>query len=209
MSRQTYYDYISGFEKLMIIEDTPAWNPSIRSKTSIRSSKKRNFVDPSIAAAALGVAPEYFSKDYKTLGFLFECLCIRDLKIYSSAKGGRISYYHDRMGLEANAVLHLEDGRYALIEIKLGQTEVDEGAEHLNKIERLIKYKKEGKEIAELEKDLQETKKYYLETKENLKDLNKIKIEIAKDYYKMGVNIDILSRYAHLTPKEIKEIENY
>ena len=82
---------------------------------------------------------EYFSKDYKTLGFLFECLCIRDLKIYSSAKGGRISYYHDRMGLEADAVLHLEDGRYALIEIKLGQTEVDEGAEHLNKIERLIK----------------------------------------------------------------------
>ena len=139
MSRQTYYDYISGFEKLMMIEDIEAWNPSIRSKTSIRSSKKRNFVDPSIAAAALGVAPEYFSKDYKTLGFLFECLCIRDLKIYSSAKGGRISYYHDRMGLEANAVLHLEDGRYALIEIKLGQTEVDEGAEHLNKIERLIK----------------------------------------------------------------------
>ena len=79
----------------------------------------------------------------------------------------------------------------------------------IKKIERLIKYKKEGKEIAELEKDLQETKKYYLETKENLKDLNKIKIEIAKDYYKMGVNIDILSRYAHLTPKEIKEIENY
>ncbi len=70
MSRQTYYDYISGFEKLMIIEDVEAWNPSIRSKTSIRSSKKRNFIDPSIAAAALGVAPEYFSKDYKTLGFL-------------------------------------------------------------------------------------------------------------------------------------------
>ncbi|MGX8714741.1 MAG: ATP-binding protein [Lachnospiraceae bacterium] len=148
MSRQTYYDYISGFEKLMIIEDIEAWNPSIRSKTSIRSSKKRNFVDPSIGAAALGVSPEYFSKDYKTLGFLFECLCIRDLKVYSSAKGGKISYYHDRMGLEADAVLHLEDGRYALIEIKLGQTEVDEGAQHLNKIERLIKeYNEKEKQI--------------------------------------------------------------
>ncbi|MBQ4046281.1 MAG: DUF4143 domain-containing protein, partial [Lachnospiraceae bacterium] len=141
-------DYISGFEKLMIIEDIEAWNPSIRSKTSIRSSKKRNFVDPSIGAAALGVSPEYFSKDYKTLGFLFECLCIRDLKVYSSAKGGKISYYHDRMGLEADAVLHLEDGRYALIEIKLGQTEVDEGAQHLNKIERLIKeYNEKEKQI--------------------------------------------------------------
>ena len=139
MSRQTYYDYISGFEKLMIIEDIEAWNPAIRSRTSIRSSKKRNFVDPSIAAAALGVSPEYFSRDYKTLGFLFECLCIRDLKIYSSSYGGKISYYHDRMGLEADAVLHLEDGRYALIEFKLGQSEVEEGAQHLCEIERLIK----------------------------------------------------------------------
>lgn len=148
MSRQTYLDYISGFEKLMMIEDIEAWKPAIRSKTSIRSSKKRNFVDPSIAAAALGVSPEYFSKDYKTLGFLFECLCIRDLKVYSSAKGGRISYYHDRLDLEADAVLHLEDGRYALIEFKLGQSEVEEGARHLCKIERLIEeYNKKEKQV--------------------------------------------------------------
>ena len=110
MSKQTYYDYHAGFEKLMLIEDIPAWNPAIRSKTSIRSSGKRNFIDPSIGAAALGISPDYFSLDYKTLGFLFECLCIRDLKIYSSASGGRVSYYHDRLGLEADAVLHLEDG---------------------------------------------------------------------------------------------------
>ena len=138
LSKQTYYDYISGFEKLMIIEDIEAWCPAIRSKTSIRSSKKRNFVDPSIGAAALGLSPEYFSSDYKTLGFLFESLCIRDLKIYTSANGGMISYYHDRYNLEADAVLHLEDGRYALIEFKLGQTEVEEGARHLCEIERLI-----------------------------------------------------------------------
>ena len=104
---------------------------AICSKTSIRSSKKRNFIDPSIAVAALGVSPEYFSRDYKTLGFLFESLCIRDLKAYSAADGGTISYYHDRFNLEADAVLHLEDGRYALIEFKLGQTEVDIGAHHL------------------------------------------------------------------------------
>lgn len=138
LSKQTYYDYISGFEKLMIIEDIDAWNPSIRSKTSIRSSKKRNFTDPSIAVAALGASPNYFSTDYKTLGFLFESLCIRDLKIYSSVNNGKISYYRDRSNLEADAVLHLEDGRYALIEFKLGQSDVDEGASHLCKIEQLI-----------------------------------------------------------------------
>ncbi|MCR5798352.1 MAG: DUF4143 domain-containing protein [Eubacterium sp.] len=148
MSRQTYYDYVSGLEKLMIIEDIPAWCPSIRSKTSIRSSKKRNFIDPSIAVAALGVSPDYFSRDYKTLGFLFESLCIRDLKVYSSANGGQLSYYHDRNNLEADAVLHLEDGRYALIEFKLGQTEVDEGARHLCEIERLIKkHNEEEKQV--------------------------------------------------------------
>jgi len=139
ISKQTYYDYIGGLEKLMIVEDINAWCPAIRSKTSIRSSKKRNLIDPSIAAAALGVSPEYFSKDYKTLGFLFECLCIRDLKIYSSAYDGQISYYHDRFGLEVDAVLHLDDGRFALIEFKLGQSEVEDGAKHLCEIEELIK----------------------------------------------------------------------
>lgn len=145
MVKQTYYDYMSGFEKLMIVEDVEAWCPAIRSKTSIRSSKKRNFIDPSLGVAAMGLSPEYFSKDYKTLGFLFESLCIRDLKAYSSSKGGIISYYHDRLNLEADAVLHLEDGRYALIEIKLGQSEVDDGAHHLCEIERLIgEYNKEN-----------------------------------------------------------------
>ncbi len=139
MSRQTLYDYLSSLERLMIVEDVDAWSPSIRSKTAIRSSKKKNLVDPSIAAAALGVSPEYLSGDYRTLGFLFESLCIRDLKIYSSLHGGMVSYYHDRTGLEADAVLHLEDGRYALIEFKLGQSEIDKGADNLLKIENLIR----------------------------------------------------------------------
>ena len=148
MTQTTFQDYINALNKLYIIEDVEAWSPSIRSKTSIRASKKKNLIDPSIAAAALGISPDYFDRDYKTLGFLFESLVIRDLKVYSSEHGGTVSYYRDRYGLEADAVLRLEDGRYALIEIKLGQNEVDEGANHLLEIERLIKeHNKEEKQV--------------------------------------------------------------
>ena len=138
LSKPSFYDYINALEQLFIIEDIDAWTPNIRSKTSIRSKKKRNFIDPSIAVAAMGVSPEYFDTDYKTLGFLFESLCIRDLKIYTSKYNGSISYYHDRMNLEADAVLHLNDGRYAIIEFKLGESEVDIASKHLCKIESLI-----------------------------------------------------------------------
>jgi len=148
MAESTFFEYIEALQKLYIIDDVDAWCPAIRSKTAIRSSKKKNLIDPSLAVAALGVGPEYFDKDYKTLGFLFESLVMRDLRIYSSEHGGRISYYHDRYGLEADAVLHLEDGRYALIEVKLGQNEIDEGAKHLIEIERLIgEYNKTEKQV--------------------------------------------------------------
>jgi len=148
MSRPTFYSYISALEDLYIIEDIEAWCPSIRSKTVIRSSKKKNFVDPSIAVAALGISPEYFDNDYKTMGFLFESLVIRDLRVYSAEHGGSISYYRDRYGLEADAVLHLEDGRYALIEIKLGQHDIEEGANHLCEIERLVReYNEKEKQV--------------------------------------------------------------
>lgn len=139
LSQSTFFDYINDLQKLYIIEDINAWCPSIRSKSAIRSSPKRNLIDPSIAVAALGLSPEYFNTDFKTLGFLFESLCFRDLKVYSSFFGGDISYYHDRYGLEADAVLHHNDGRYALIEFKLGSNEIDDGASHLNRIESLVK----------------------------------------------------------------------
>ena len=139
MSLPTFNEYIQAFEKLYIIEDVDAWCPAIRSKTAIRASKKRNLIDPSVAVAAMGLSPDYFNTDFKTLGFLFESLCLRDLKIYSAALDGSVSYYHDRYGLEADAVLHLNDGRYALIEFKLGSHEIDDGAKHLNQIEKLIK----------------------------------------------------------------------
>ncbi len=139
ISDPTVYDYIHALEKLFIIEDVEAWCPAIRSKSSIRSSNKRNLIDPSIAVAALGLSPEYFNTDFKTLGFLFESLCIRDLKIYSAAMDGAMSYYHDRYDLEADGVLHLNDGRYALLEFKLGTKEIEEGAKHLIEIEELIR----------------------------------------------------------------------
>ena len=139
MSQPTFNEYIQALEKLYIIEDVDAWCPAIRSKTAIRASKKRNLIDPSVAVAAMGLSPDYFNTDFKTLGFLFESLCLRDLKIYSAALDGSVSYYHDRYGLEADAVLHLNDGRYALIEFKLGSHEIDDGAKHLNQIEKLVK----------------------------------------------------------------------
>ena len=139
IGESTIFEYIAALEKLYIIDDICAWCPSIRSKTAIRASKKRNLIDPSIAVAALGLSPDYFNTDFKTLGFLFESLCVRDLKVYSSAFGGQMSYYHDRYGLEADGVLHLENGKYAILEFKLGANEIDKGAEHLLEIENLIK----------------------------------------------------------------------
>ena len=147
LGETTYYDYVNVLKKLYIVEDIEAWCPAIRSKSSIRSGVKRNLIDPSIAVAALGISPEYFNNDFKTLGFLFESLCVRDLKVYSSSMNGHMSYYHDRYGLEADGVLHLEDGRYALLEFKLGESEVVEASKHLCELERLIvEYNKKEKQ---------------------------------------------------------------
>ncbi len=139
MTSATMDAYLNALEKLFVIEDIDAWCPAIRSATTIRAGKKRGFTDPSIPVAAMGLTPEYFQTDLKTFGFIFECLCIRDLKVYSQALGGKLSYYHDRYDLEADAVLHLGDGRYALIEFKLGSREIEDGASHLLQITELIK----------------------------------------------------------------------
>lgn len=138
VSLPTVDSYLSALRRLFVIHDVEAWCPTIRSATDIRASHKRGFSDPSIAVAAMGVGPEYFRTDFKTFGFLFESLVMRDLRVYSRALGGRISYYRDRYGLEADAVLHLKDGRYALIEVKLGSNEIEEGAGHLKEIKRLV-----------------------------------------------------------------------
>lgn len=155
MTSATMEAYLNALEKLFVIEDIEAWCPAIRSASTIRSGKKRGFIDPSIPVAATGLTPDYLETDLKTFGFLFECLCIRDLKVYSQALGGRLSYYHDRYGLEADAVLHLSDGRFALIEFKLGSREIEEGAKHLKQIAALIrKYNEKETQVPLREPDL-------------------------------------------------------
>ncbi|MEA4957831.1 hypothetical protein SDC9_46168 [bioreactor metagenome] len=146
ITKPTYYSYIDALTRLFVINNVPAWNPNIRSVTAIRSSSKKEFIDPSIAVASLGLTPESLLYDLNTFGFIFENLCIRDLNVYSSSVDGKISYYRDKYGLETDCVLHLKDGRYALIEFKLGSNGLEKGAKNLIKLDNLIKKDiKEGK----------------------------------------------------------------
>ena len=152
---RTFDDYVKALARLFVIQDLSAWSPAVRSSTVIRRSPKRGLVDPSIAVAALGLSPEVLETDLKTFGFIFECMAIRDLRAYSQAANGELSYYHDRYDLEADAVLHLDDGRYALIEFKLGSAEIDMGASHLLEIRELVrKYNAKEKQVQMREPDL-------------------------------------------------------
>lgn len=126
--------YLRALRKLFIIEDIKAWQPSLRSKTGIRTSDKRQFVDPSIAVAAIGTSPQGILEDFNYFGFLFESLCARDLRIYSEPLRGTIRHYHDHNDLEADLIITLDDGRWAAVEVKLGSREIDEGASHLLKL---------------------------------------------------------------------------
>ncbi len=155
ISVDTFDDYVQAFEKLFVIEDIDAWCPAIRSKTAIRSAPKRCFVDPSIAIAAMNVDVVALETQLKTFGFIFEQMCVRDLRAYTSNFGSNVSYYRDRYGLEADLVLHLEDGKYALIECKLGSREIEDGAKHLLEIQHLIQeYNKTEKQVPLREPDL-------------------------------------------------------
>ena len=138
LSIDSFDEYVNALEKLFVIQDIDAWCPAIRSKTAVRSMSKRGFCDPSIAVAALGVDAEGLETQLRTFGFIFEQMCARDLRAYTPGFGSHLSYYRDRYGLEADLVLHLDDGRYALIECKLGSREIDDGARHLLEIKRLV-----------------------------------------------------------------------
>ncbi|SDA45484.1 ATP-binding protein [Methanobrevibacter millerae] len=138
ISRPTYYSYVDALKRLFVIEDNRGWSPNIKSKSAIRSGNKKVFIDPSIAVAALNANPESMEKDLKTFGFIFENLCIRDLSVYTNSHGGKVSYYRDNSGLEVDCVVHLRDGRYALIECKLGTKRIEDGAQNLLKINSLI-----------------------------------------------------------------------
>lgn len=131
-SDDTLASYLSALRKIFVIEDMPAWNPNLRSKTAIRSSDTRYFVDSSMATAALGLGPADLINDLRTFGLLFETMCVRDLRVYADSLGGTVYHYRDRNGLECDAVVHLRNGSYGLIEIKLGGNKlIDEGAHTL------------------------------------------------------------------------------
>ena len=132
LSDNTVYDYIKALKKIFVIEDMPAWNPNLRSKTAIRTSDNHYFIDPSIATAALGAGPNDLLNDLETMGLLFETLAVRDLRVYADALAGKVYHYRDKKGLECDAVVHLRNGSYGLVEIKLGSdTSIDEGVKSL------------------------------------------------------------------------------
>lgn len=154
-SEPTFDDYVNALRRLFVICDIDAWCPAIRSKTAIRSGVKRTFVDPSIAVAALGLTPEVLLTQLNTFGFIFEQMCVRDFKAYTLDYESHVSHYRDRYGLEADLVLHLGDGRYALVECKLGSKEIEEGAAHLAELRNLIReHNKKEKQALIREPDL-------------------------------------------------------
>ena len=134
MSRPTFSAYLGALRNLSIIEDLNAWEPSLRAKARISRTPKRYFADPSLAAAALGASPDTLLKDMPTLGMLYEALCIRDLRVYAQKNHGQVFFYRDNVGLEADAVVALRDGRWGLVEIKLNQSQADAASDSLRRV---------------------------------------------------------------------------
>ena len=131
ISDKTISSYLNALRRIFVVEDLPAWLPSMRSKTAIRTSSKRHFVDPSIATAVLRTNPDGLLNDFKTLGFLFEALCTRDIRIYAQMIDGDVFHYRDKTGLESDLIVRLRDGRWAAIEVKLGNKQIEEAAQNL------------------------------------------------------------------------------
>ncbi len=144
MTDKTLAGYLNALKRLFVVMDQSAWAPRLRSKAAMRSAAKRQFADPSIAAAALGATPERLLNDPNTLGFFFESLAVRDLRAYASPLGGDVLHYRDETGLESDAVVQLPDGRWAAVEVKLGRTRIDEAAQHLLSLSRKIDTSKTG-----------------------------------------------------------------
>ena len=139
----TVYSYLNALRKIFIVEDMPAWCPNLRTKDAVRTSDTRYFVDPSIAAAAMAIGPGELMNDLTTLGFFFETMAVRDLRVYAEFLDGEVRHYHDRSGLECDAVVHLRNGAYALIEVKLGgRLLIEEGVKTLTRLDELIRAKK-------------------------------------------------------------------
>jgi hypothetical protein len=144
MSTPTFDAYINALRRIYLVEDTPAWSPAMRSKSALRTAAKRNFVDPSIAAAVMRSNPEKLLSDFNTFGFLFESLCHRDMRIYAQANDGELYHYRDRNNLEADMIVALRDGRWAAMEVKLGSKQIDEAAANLIKLSEKVDSDKMG-----------------------------------------------------------------
>ena len=142
ISHPTLTRYLNALERIFVTEDLPAWNPAIRSRTPLRTAVKRHFIDPSIALAVLGINGQALLRDFETFGLLFESLCVRDLRIYADALGGRLYHYRDKTGLECDAVVALRDGRWGAIEVKMGATFFDQAAENLTRFTERIDTKR-------------------------------------------------------------------
>lgn len=143
-SENTVADYLDALKRAYVTEDLPAWNPALRSKTAVRTSPTRHFCDPSVAAAMLGATPHALLRDFNTFGLLFESMCVRDLRVYASALRGSVYHYRDKTGLEADAVVVLNDGRWGAVEVKLGSRQIEEGAKHLLKLANRVDADVEG-----------------------------------------------------------------
>lgn len=144
VSEKTIAIYINALRRIFVVEDVPAWQPQLRSKTAIRTSHKRQFVDPSIGLAALRATPGSLLNDFNTFGFFFESLCTRDLRVYAEANDGSIYHYRDRSGLESDMIIRLYDGRWAAVEVKLGSKDIEDAAKHLLSLRAKINTDKVG-----------------------------------------------------------------
>jgi hypothetical protein len=145
LSDKTIASYLNALRRIFVVEDLPAWSPSVRSRTAIRSSPKRHFVDPSIAVAVLRLHPEGLLKDFNTFGFLFESLCTRDVRVYAQAIDANVLHYRDKSGLESDLIISLRDGRWAAVEVKLGQSQIEEAARHLLQLRARIDEQRMGR----------------------------------------------------------------
>lgn len=145
ISAPTLEVYLNALRRIFVIEDQPAWLPAMRSKSALRTSSKRHFVDPSIATATLRTSPDGLLEDFNTFGFLFESLCTRDMRIYLQANDGDVYHYRDKNGLESDMIVSLRDGRWAAIEVKLGNKQIEEAAENLKKMVGKVDMDKMGK----------------------------------------------------------------
>lgn len=144
ISDKTISSYLNALRRIFVVEDLPAWSPSLRSKTAIRTSAKRHFVDPSIATAVLRTNPDGVLNDFKTFGFLFESLCTRDVRVYAQAIDADVFHYRDKSELESDLIVRLRDGRWAAIEVKLGNKQIEEAAQNLLALKAKIDENKMG-----------------------------------------------------------------